>query len=396
MSKEMETKIEEIKSAVITGKESTDAEVKTLKDTIVELQDEVAELKTGVKAMPQDNKEKVNAVKDQFWAVARKGYTEAGHAVEELIGEKGMTVVDDTSAGAGIVEELANTILVPAQEDYAITADMGKVTVSSTDYSVLVQVGRSTAVWGSENTSNTAPGQTSTPTFAKVSAKFAKLTIDNFITNESLKDPKYDMEAFLTNDARVQAGRQMAQGVIDGDGTGDNPKGLLAHFDVVESAKDDETRGKQHFGEIEVAGGSLPADDQALIEVLRELELSLRTPYLAKAKFYVNRAVYKRLAAMKDANNQYYLQKDLSGKSKGTLFGYPVMVEAFLQDDQTVGNRPIIFGDLSLGFKLINHVGLSVLRNPYIVPGNVNFHWEMRVGTIIGDSLAVKAVRIAA
>lgn len=395
MSDQLEKKIEDITSAVITSKESTDGEIKTVKTNIEQLQDEVAEIKASGVNMPLEQKQDELAVaKKDFYEAAATGVVK-GMSVDTLINEKGVTT-EAGSAGEGIVEELASSILIPAQEDYSIMGDMGVETVSSIEYSRVVQVGRSQAVWGSENTANTAGGQNQTPTFTKISAKFAKLTVDNFITNESLKDPKYDLEAFLINDTKVQAGRVMAQGFIDGDGAGDNPKGLLAHFDVTESAKSDETRNKDTFGEIEATGGSLPASDADLIELLKDLELAQPTPYLSKSKFYVNRATFKRLSQMKDGEGRHYLQPDLSGKAKGFLFGYPVKVEVFLQDDQSVGNRPIIFGDLETGFKRINYVGMSMLRNPYIVPGNVNFHWEMRVGSIVSDSLAVRAIRIGA
>ena len=394
MSNKIEKQVEEITSAVLESKEATALEIKELNTTIDKLENEIVEIKAGAVNMQVDKNEEKEVAAKSLWTAAKTGFDEKGAPVNALIDEKGMTTAGD-SAGAGIVEELASSILVPAQEDYAITADMGVETVSSPNYSKVVQVGRSQAKWGGENTTNVAPGKTATPTFVTVNAKFAKLTIDNYVTNESLKDPVFDIEAFLTNDVRVQAGRVMSQGFIDGDGTGENPKGILAHFDDTESAKDDDTRGKEFFGEI-TSDGSLPADDEALIDLLRDLEGEVITAYLEKAKYYVNRAVFKRLAKMKDSTGVHYLQKDISGKAKGTLFGYPVVVDANLQDDSSVGNRPVLFGDMEKAFKRINHVNLTMLRNPYIVPGNVNFHWELRVGTMIGDSNALKAIAIVA
>lgn len=405
MSDKLETKMDEIASAVVASKEAQDVEMKSVKEaqeaqskTIEKLQDELAEVKAGAVNMPQTEKNvntEIAEAKSALFKAAALGVNEKGLPVDTLISEKGIAVAGADNVSDAIQQELASQILIPAQEDYSIVKDMGVETVSSTNYERVVQVNRSKATWGSENTSNTAPGQNGTPSFVKISAKFAKLTVDNFITNEAAKDPKYDMESFLINDTRLEAGRTMAQGFIDGDGTGENPKGLLAHFDVVESEKDDATRSKEYFGEIEHTGALSAATDAQLIETLKELELSVLTPYLSKSKFYVNRATFKRLSMMKDNEGRHYLQPDLSGKAKGFLFGYPVVVEAFLQDGETVGNRPVIFGDLNLGFKRINYTGMSLLRNPYIVPGNVNFHWEMRVGTIIGDSQAVKAIRIA-
>lgn len=392
----IEKQLEDIAEAVVQSKEAATVEIKSVKDTITELQDELANIKSGASNMPVENKvNELAEAKKAFFKMAATGLDSKGQVVEDtLIDKKGITT-EAGSAGESIVEELAGAILIPAQEAYTILGDMGTLNVSSPEYSKVVLATHAGATWGSENVTNVAPGQTATPTFVKISAKFATVRADNFITTRALKDPKYNLESVLVQDTKTQIGRVMSQGVIDGDGQGDNPKGILAHFETVESAKADDVRSKDVFGEITAPVG-MAADDEALISLLKDLENELATPYQSGAVFYVNKAIFKRLSLMKDGNKVSYLQPDLSGKSSGFLFGYPVKVEVHLQDDQTIGNRPVLFGNLSVGFEKINSDQFEFLRNPYIVPGNINFHWELYVGTMMGDSNAVKAIAIVA
>jgi HK97 family phage major capsid protein len=43
---------------------------------------------------------------------------------------------------------------------------------------------------------------------------------------------------------------------------------------------------------------------------------------------------------------------------------------------------PVLFGDFKRGYKIIDRVGLAILRNPYIAAGSgtVRFHARKRVG----------------
>ncbi|WP_407819914.1 phage major capsid protein, partial [Staphylococcus aureus] len=63
-----------------------------------------------------------------------------------------------------------------------------------------------------------------------------------------------------------------------------------------------------------------------------------------------------------------------------TLLGRPI-VEMPDMDDIGAGKFPILFGDLS-GYRIIDRVGLSTLRDPYSLAtkGQVRFHARKRVG----------------
>ena len=402
-------------------KSATEAEVKTLKENIEALvkasgskDEEIAELKAAVDNLEQkgavnvyaNEKEKKSAeraaARELFGKVLKTGLDTNGVQVQDIITEsKGFTVADSSSAGAGIFEELSSDILTQLRETYTILSLIGSYQVQSTDHYRMVQKTWSQTSWSGENTSNTAPSPLATPTFEKISANFGKLTIDNFVTNESLVDPIFNVESFLMRDATEQAGRSIAQAFIDGTGP-NTPNGIMTHFDETESVKPDydpatpaNERSKNRFGWRTTGDANgFPTDNQDIIDMLKNLILELKTPYLNGAVFLMNRRTFDAISRIKDAENRFYLQRDMSGKATAMFDGYPIKIEEHMPDI-AANAIPVLFGDFKKAFYMIDYLGLSLLRNPYLVPGNVNFHWEQRVGSMMGDSWALKGLRCA-
>ena len=418
----MEKEIKQLLDTVTEMKSGTDAELKLVKESVeamtkgaTENGAEIAELKDAVHALEQRSvgvksgskeqlAEEKAAQKDLFNQVIKTGRDVNGMPVEEILSEqKGFTVGDPLSAGAGIDEELSRSILTNMRETYSILGLIGNYAVQSTDHYRMVQKTWSGTTWAGENTANSAPSTLATPTFEKVTATFGKLTVDNFVTNESLVDPIFDVESFLMSDVQEQSGRAVAQAFIDGDGV-NKPYGILSHFDSTESVKPDydaatpaNERSKNRFAYRKSGqANGLPTSDDSLISLFRDLILDLKTPYLANARFLMNRRVYDQIARIQDGEGRFYLQPDLSGKSAGSFLGYPISIEEHMPDADADGNIAVLFGDFAKAFNMIDYVGVSMLRNPYIVPGNVNFHWEQRVGSMIGDSWALKGLVIGA
>ena len=67
---------------------------------------------------------------------------------------------------------------------------------------------------------------------------------------------------------------------------------------------------------------------------------------------------------------------------RATLFGF---LEA-MDDIQTVGNHPILFGDFRRGYLIVDRVGLRITVDDNITtPGYVNWYIRKRVGGILLD-----------
>ena len=380
-------------------KESAKTEIKAVKEEaeqkIKSLENEIDEIKAKGNKMPTEKSKEmeIKEGQDLLFKSIKEGVTSGKINVQQsLFSEKGVTVDGADSAAVGIVEQLSDSILVQAREDYTILAEMKLITVQSVDYKKVIQNTYAGTQWEGENTDASTLALNDTPTFKTVGPAFGKITSRTFITKEAMRDAKYDLKSFLINDMKVEMGRAVAKAMIDGDGS-NKPKGILAHFDATESVKSDETRSKEHFGYVSVTGGKLP-EGLALINALRDLYLATKSPYLNGAKYFMNREVYDALSRVTDNNGVHYLQMDLSGKADGTLFGYPVFIEPFLPA-AVEGSIPVIFGNLGLGFELIDWTSLEMLVNPYAAHGTVQFWADKRVGSLIGDSWAVKGLHIA-
>lgn len=77
------------------------------------------------------------------------------------------------------------------------------------------------------------------------------------------------------------------------------------------------------------------------------------------------------------------------------LFGYPIVINEDMDDiDEAAASAPIMFGDFSRAFQIIDRVDVSMLRDPYTNPGSVMFYTRKRVGSMVLDAQAVKVVGV--
>ncbi|BCV28501.1 phage major capsid protein [Shewanella algae] len=389
----------EIKSAIDAANEmkaTHEAETKKLNDEIAELKSSVHDLKQrGSTAEVKELKSEDVANSKEFKELekeikAKCASQQMVHLKTEL---KGLTVGDDTSAGALLESELEKQILVPLKDGYSIASALTMRMVSNKDYKRPVQVGVSGTRWAGENKDNNALTNTGTPTFKHIKASWGKAEAFPYLTAEAISDTHFSLMSFLTNDVANEISDAVAQAVIDG--AGENiPNGILAHFDDgTESLKADGDRSVEHFQYMEVAAD---LTDEQLIDALQDLTLEMSSKYFGNAAFWMNRKMYSRVSRIKNANGDAYLQMDLSKEAAGTLFGFPVRIEAHLPDFG-VGQIPVLFGDVQKSFELLQQGEASMFQlNPYLVPGNVQVYSATTVGTIMGDCRALKGLRVKA
>lgn len=93
----------------------------------------------------------------------------------------------------------------------------------------------------------------------------------------------------------------------------------------------------------------------------------------------MNRTTLGVMRTWKDTTGRYLVLDPISDGAPITLLGRPI-VEAIDMDDIGANKYPVLFGDLQ-GFRIVDRVGLSVLRDPYSLAtkGQVRFHARKRV-----------------
>ena len=94
----------------------------------------------------------------------------------------------------------------------------------------------------------------------------------------------------------------------------------------------------------------------------------------------MNRKTLGALRTLKDSTGRFIMLDPITAGMPATLLGRPI-VEAVDMPDVAANAYPIMFGDLS-GYRIVDRVGLSILRDPYTLSdtGQVKFTAYKRTG----------------
>jgi HK97 family phage major capsid protein len=199
------------------------------------------------------------------------------------------------------------------------------------------------------------------------------------VSNQLLEDNAYNLEGELMADFAEAFGVAEATAFVTGNGTG-KPKGLLATSTGIAEIKTG-------------AAATLGTDPAATIIGMFH---SLQSAFAQNGFWIMNRKTLGALRTLKDETGRFIMLDPITAGAPTTLLGRPI-VEAVDMPDVAANAVPILFGDLS-GYRIVDRIGLSVLRDPYSIAtkGQVRFHARRRVGGDVSHAdrfvkLAVKA-----
>ena len=134
-----------------------------------------------------------------------------------------------------------------------------------------------------------------------------------------------------------------------------------------------------------VADG-LPSSDD-VIGKLADLMSAVSTAYRTAGNFHVSPAVYSALViAGRSATSGFAFD---AASAQGTLFGYPVVINSYLQDGSTADDVSAIFGDLSKGVAMCERRALSIDEFPQAQPGYITYYSDARWTPAVWDVSAV-------
>lgn len=377
----IEAKLETLLNTV----DAKNAEVDALKTVVDELKDAVAAAQAApVVDMKNDDAE----LKAKFYEMVKSGEGAQGMDIvkEGQIKSSSFNVSSATSAGAGVVTEVARDIVKRMLSQYQVPSMFGRRSVSSTKYERRVQKGSTGARWEGENVSAANGAHTATPEFATIALTHGKVVSKPVISQEALTDAFFDVEAFILNDTVAQMGRYVAEAVMNGDGS-NKPKGFYKYFDSTEGVKDVTERKVDHFPVL-VKEHTTDAD---LIAALRAMPFKLIAGYRAGAKYIVSEALFERIAALQDNTGRPLMQQSLDAAVAGRIFGYDIVVDAHIPEDV-----PAVFGRADLAFEVVDiPTALDMIRNPYKIDFCVEYTVAQRIGTIVADNQAVVGLKAA-
>lgn len=282
--------------------------------------------------------------------------------VERLDAEdiKALTVSTDANGGYLAPEETGNELIKLLNEFSPLRQYAKVINISGQSIVYPRRVSGTQASWVTEIANRTASGMT----FEQVTMTPHELATFTDVSNALLEDNAYGLEGELLQDFAESFAKTEGQAFVSGDGVG-KPKGILAAGNGIAEMKTG-------------VAASFPTSNPA--DVIIAMFHKIPSVFAQAGVWMMNRNTLATVRTWKDGNGRYLVLDPISDGAPTTLLGRPI-VEMFDMPDIAAGATPILFGDMQ-GFRIIDRVGLTTLRDPYTLAtnGQVRFHARKRVG----------------
>jgi HK97 family phage major capsid protein len=297
----------------------------------------------------------INEEKKAFGSFLRRG-------VERISPDevKALTVANDANGGYLAPEETGKELIKLLTEFSPIRSYAKVISISAPEITFPRRVIGTSATWVAETADRTETGMT----FEQVKLTPHELATFTDVSNALLEDNAYNLEGELLADFAESFGKTEGLAFVKGSGTG-QPKGIMATGNGIAELKTG-------------VAADFPASNPA--DVLIAMYHKIATTYAQAGVWLMNRNTLAVLRQWKDGNGRYLVIDPISEGAPSTLLGRPI-VEMPDMDDIGAGTFPILFGDMS-GYRIVDRIGLSTLRDPYSIAakGQVRFHARKRVG----------------
>jgi HK97 family phage major capsid protein len=213
------------------------------------------------------------------------------------------------------------------------------------------------------------------------------------ITQTLLEDAMFDMETYLTNRIADKLARNENTAFVAGTGSG-QPRGFTTY-----PAGTANSSGENNWNEIQQvksgSSGAFTYGNGTTQPGLIGLITSLKDPYQGNASFLMRRQDVQGIMTLVDGNSRYIFQPILNGNFNNTpLFGYPLRYATDMPAAAAAAT-PLAFGDFKRGYKILDRVGLMLIRDNLTSKPNVLFYTRKRVGGDVVDFDAIKLLLLS-
>ncbi|MBN9047649.1 MAG: phage major capsid protein, partial [Rhizobiales bacterium] len=189
----------------------------------------------------------------------------------------------------------------------------------------------------------------------------------------------------------LEFGQQEGVAFLNGDGV-NKPKGILRFDAATETAL---PAAERHpLGPVlEVnSGAAAGLTPDGLIDLIYDLPSERITPTSA---FYANRKTHAAIRKMKDGQDNYLWQPPFQAGEPAQVLGYAAR-DLSGMPDIAANTIPVIFGDMAMGYRIFDRIGVQVLRDPYTKKPYVLFYTRKRVGGGLWNPEFLRYQRVAA
>ena len=288
---------------------------------------------------------------------------------------KALTVSDAANGGYLAPTEFGNELIKLLNEYSPIRSFARVVSISTPEIVYPRRVSGTAATWVDENGDRTESGMT----FEQVKLTPFELATYTDVSNQLLEDNAYGLEGELIADYAESFGKTEGLAFVKGTGTG-QPKGIMTATGIKEVKTG--------------VAAAFPSTNPA--DVIIGMYHAIATSHAQNGAWLMNRNTLSIIRQWKDGTGRYLVLDPITAGGVLTLLGRPI-VEMPDMDDIGAGKFPILFGDLS-GYRIIDRVGLSTLRDPYSLAtkGQVRFHARKRVGADVTHPDRFVKLKVAA
>jgi len=251
--------------------------------------------------------------------------------------------------------------------------------VSGAGYKKLINLRGTGSGWVGEVA---ARPETNTPQFAEQGYGWGEIYANPSATQQMLDDSELDLEKWLAGEVDTEFSFQENKAFVSGDGT-NKPRGLLTY-----------AAGGANLhplgGIATIASGAVGA---ITTDAVMNLVYALPAAFTNGAKFGLNRNTHLSVRKLKDGQGNYIWQPSLVAGQPATLAGY-ALAEVNDMPDVATNALAIAFGDFKRAYKILDRVGVRVLRDPYTNKPYVSFYTTKRVGGGLENPECMKFMKI--
>lgn len=290
---------------------------------------------------------------------------------------KDLTTGIDPDGGFTVTPEISNRITERAFEIDPMR-QLARVEKISTDaLEEEVSFDEAGAEWGSETASY---NPTKTPQINSKRIPAHVLRARPRATTIHLEDSSRNQEQWLAGKVAERFGRVEAAAFITGNNV-DRPRGILTYPNV-------SVAGTPEFGKIEQInmGNASVLTTEGLIDV----QYSLVESVMNRATWLANRLTVRDIMKLKDGDGLFIWRPGLTESQPATLLGQNMRMSTSMPV-VAVNSLSIAFADWPDTYVIVDRLGISILRNPFIDPPWVVFYTRKRVG---GDVIGFDKIKI--
>lgn len=255
--------------------------------------------------------------------------------------------------------------------------------ISTAVYKKPVNLGGASSGWVTERQSRS---ETTTPTLSELSFPTFEVYAMPAATQTFLDDASVDGEAWLGSEVAIAFAEKEAAAFISGDGV-NAPKGFLSY-----TAAASYSWGKVGYKVSGVAAALTDGSNNGA-DALINLVHALKSGYRSEASFLMNDLTTSVVRKFKNSEGNYLWQPSIQVGQPSQLLGYPVLTDDNMPD-VGAGNFPIAFAAWRRFYKIIDRIGIRVLRDPYTSKPYVLFYTTKRTGGGIQNFEAGKLLKV--